>query len=149
MHQGTPSVARIFGHPVHPMLIPFPIAFLSALPLTDIAFWLVDDPFWLRASFWLCGAGLVTALAAALAGSIDFWGRKKVREHQAAWIHFIGNLAAVLITAINFWLRFNDSTTVPWPWGIPLSAAAFATLGVTGWYGGELSYRHRIGEIPE
>lgn len=149
MHEGIPSVARLFGHPIHPMLIPFPIAFLCALPLTDVVFWLTGDQFWLRASWWLCTAGLVTALGAALAGSADFWGRKRIREHQAAWIHFLGNVAAVLVTGLNFWLRWTDSTTVPWPWGIPLSAAALGMLGITGWYGGELSYRHRIGMIPE
>lgn len=149
MHEGVPSVARVFGHPIHPMLIPFPIAFLCALPLTDVVYWLTGEPFWLAASWWLCAAGLVTALVAAAAGSLDFWGRRTIREHQAAWIHFLGNVVAVLTTGLNFWLRWNESTTVPWPWGIPLSAAACGMLAITGWYGGELSYRHRIGMIPD
>lgn len=149
-HQGVPSVATLFGHPVHPMLIPFPIAFLAALPLTDIAYWRSGDPFWLGASWWLCVAGLLTAPLAAFAGSIDFWGRRQIREHQAAWIHLIGNVTAVLITAVNFWLRWTGSTTIPWPWGVPLSLATLGILCLTGWYGGELSYRHRIGMIdPE
>ena len=149
MHEAIPSVARIFGHPVHPMLVPFPIAFLCALPVTDIVFLKTGDPFWNGASFWLCLAGVVTALVAAAAGATDFWGRRKVREYRAAWIHFLGNLAAALLAAVNLWLRWKEPPAVSLPWCLVLSLATLTILGVTGWYGGELSYRYRVGVIPE
>lgn len=148
MHEDIPSVLRIAGHPVHPMLVPFPIAFLCSLPVTDIVFLKTGDVFWHGASWWLCSAGIVTALVAALAGATDFWGRKRIREHRAAWIHFLGNLAAVLVAVVNLWLRWRSPSAVP-PLGVVLSLVTFGLLGVTGWYGGELSYRHRIGVIPE
>lgn len=57
MHEAIPSEARIAGHPIHPMLVPFPVAFLCTLPLSDIVYLKSGDPFWLGASWWLCLAG--------------------------------------------------------------------------------------------
>jgi len=143
------STAAIFSHPLHPMLVPFPIAFLTALLASDIVYAVTGDEFWLRASYWLCVCGLVTAGAAAGLGAIDFFTIPRAKSLPAGWIHFLGNGAVFVITFLNAWLRWNDSPTVPWPWGIPLSACVVALLCATGWYGGELSYRYRIGVIPE
>lgn len=149
MHDAIPSVARIFGHPVHPMLVPFPVAFLCSLPVSDIVYLKTGDAFWRGASWWLCLAGLATALLAAVAGSVDFWGRKQIREHRIAWIHYLGNAAAALLTAVNLWLRWKEPAMAASSWELILSLAVLAILGVTGWYGGELSYRHRIGVMPQ
>src|SRR3546814_6826582 len=62
----APSTAAIRGHPIHPMLIPFPLAFLVGVLLTDLAYWATSDPFWARASLWLVGAGVVSGLVAAV-----------------------------------------------------------------------------------
>ena len=66
------STASIAGHPIHPMLIPFPIAFLVTAFVTDLVFWRVGDPIWATVSMWLLGAAIVMALLAALAGFITF-----------------------------------------------------------------------------
>ena len=62
------STAKVGTHPLHPMLIPFPVAFLVGAFVTDLAFIGTGDGFWARASIWLLGAGIVMALVAALAG---------------------------------------------------------------------------------
>ena len=61
--RGTHTVVAVARHPLHPMVIPFPIAFFVATWATDAAFWYFEDPFWARASLWLLGAGLVMGLA--------------------------------------------------------------------------------------
>jgi len=33
------STAQIAGHPIHPMLIPFPIAFFVSTFVADLVFW--------------------------------------------------------------------------------------------------------------
>src|SRR5690348_10280527 len=81
------STAEVAGHPVHPMLVPFPIAFLIGALLSDLAFWGTDDAFWARASAWLIGAGLVGGGLAAVAGLTDFLGNAAVRDLREAWIH--------------------------------------------------------------
>jgi len=56
------STAKIADHPLHPMLVPLPIAFFIGALLTDLAFLKLGDPFWARMSFWLIAAGLVGAV---------------------------------------------------------------------------------------
>ena len=139
------STAAIAGHPLHPMLVPFPIAFLVALPVVDAAFWSTGDPFWARAALWLAGAGLLSGLAAAVPGLVDFATVQRIRQHRAAWIHGVGNVLAMVLTFVNLWLRLDDPAAMILPAGLLLSLLVALLLGVTGWYGGELSYRHRVG----
>src|SRR5437868_12257474 len=79
------STAQIAGHPIHPMLIPFPIAFFVATFACDIAFLRTGNADWAMATEWLLGAGLVMAALAAVAGLIDFFGEKKIRNLNDAW----------------------------------------------------------------
>jgi uncharacterized membrane protein len=71
------SSANIFGHPIHPMLIPFPIAFFVATFVCDLVFWYSGYPIWITAVTWLLGLGLVMAALAALAGLTDFLGNQQ------------------------------------------------------------------------
>lgn len=140
-----PSTAAIAGHPLHPMIVPFPIAYLVGALLTDLAASFSDDLFWPRASIWLVGAGLLTGIIAATLGALDFLTMSRVRQLRSAWIHGGGNVVVLALALVNFVLRVPDAGAAVWPWGLLLSLLTVALLGVTGWYGGELSYRHRIG----
>ncbi|MGI8643730.1 MAG: DUF2231 domain-containing protein [Thermomicrobiales bacterium] len=142
---GAESKAAIAGHPIHPVLIPFPIALLVGALATDLGYWGTEDAFWARASVWLTGVGLLMGALAAAVGLIDFWGIDRVREHTAGWIHALGNTTVLVVALVSWWLRLDDAAAGVLPWGLTLSAINAALLGVTGWYGGELSYRHRIG----
>jgi uncharacterized membrane protein len=92
------STANIADHPLHPMLIPFPIAFLVATLACDVAFWWTRSPAWSTAALWLLGAALVMAALAAAAGLTDFLGDRRIRDLSAAWHHMIGNVVAVLLS---------------------------------------------------
>ncbi|HEY1385299.1 MAG TPA: DUF2231 domain-containing protein [Dongiaceae bacterium] len=141
----SPSTAAIAGHPLHPMLVPFPIAFLVATLVVDIVFNATHDPFWGRAAFWLLAAGIVMAAIAAVLGLIDFLTIRRVRSLPIAWVHFLGNGLAVLLAIWNIALRWSDPAAGPTGLAIALSVIVVAILLVTGWLGGELAYRHRIG----
>lgn len=143
--QGVPSTAAIARHPIHPMLIVFPLAFLVTVFVTDLGYLWTTDPFWARVSLWLIGAGFATGALAALFGLIDFLTIKRARAHAAGWIHFLGNDTALGLALVNFLIRMNDAAAVVFPWGLALSAATVALLVVTGWYGGKLSYYYKIG----
>lgn len=145
----APSTAAIRGHPIHPMLIPFPLAFLVGVLLTDLAYWATSDLFWARASLWLAGAGTLSGLLAAVFGLIDYFTIRRVREHAMGQIHFLGNAAVLVLSLVNWLLRIGDPAAAILPWGLLLSVVVAAILGVTGWAGGELSYRHRIGVMRE
>jgi hypothetical protein len=74
------STAQVAGHPIHPMLIPFPVAFLVATLVSDLIFLRTGNPGWATASLWLLGAALVMAALAAVAGLIDFLGDERIRD---------------------------------------------------------------------
>lgn len=148
MDTGNPrSTAKVGGHPIHPMLVPFPIAFLVAALVADILFTRTGDDFWARAALCLIGAGILMALVAALAGFADFLGDRRIRELSHAWQHMLANLLAVGLAAVNFVFRLDDPAAVP-STGLLLSAAIVLILLFSGWRGGDLVYRHRVG-VPD
>src|SRR3954466_2747161 len=103
------STAKLAGHPLHPMLIPFPVAFLVGAFVTDLAFVGTGDGFWARVSLWLIGAAIVMALLAAIAGFIDFFGEARIRALSDAWYHMIGNLTAVVVALISSALCYSPT----------------------------------------
>jgi uncharacterized membrane protein len=140
-----PSVAAIAGHPIHPMLVPLPIGAFTLALASDVAYAATRDRFWARASQALLATGVVTGVAAAALGATDFLGRDRVREHGEAWGHAIGNAAALGLSGLSLAARRADPASAVVPVGLALSAVTGAVLLVTGWLGGELSYRHRVG----
>jgi uncharacterized membrane protein len=144
--EGVTSTASIAGHPIHPMLVAYPIGFLVGGLLTDIAYWQTADPFWAQASLWLIGAGVVTSLLAAVFGLIDFVTIPRARN-AAGWVHFLGNLLAVVLSAVSVLFRMPDPEAVVMPTGLAISAAVTVILLVTGWLGGELAFRYKVGVI--
>jgi uncharacterized membrane protein len=143
----VPSAAAIGGHPLHPMLVPFPIAFLVGLLVSDIVNRVTGDPFWAEASYWLAVAGLVTGVLAAVAGLVDFMVRRRVRSLSIAWFHFIGNGVAMVLTFVNISIRAPDPGAEVSAAALAVSAIVTGVLAVTGWLGGEMVFRHRIGMI--
>ena len=142
------STAKIFGHPIHPMLVGYPIAFFTGTLVSDLIYCVTRDAFWATASLYLLIAGVVTALGAALAGFTDFFGDRRIRALSHAWQHMIGNLAAVLLSLANLVLRLGGAETAVLPLGLALSALVALLLVFTGWRGGDLVYQHRVG-IPD
>ena len=143
--QGVPSTVAIAGHPLHPMLIPFPIAFLVAAFGADMAGVGTGDPFWTRVALWLNGAGALTAALAALVGLTEFLTIARARVHPVGWIHAFGAGTVVLLATMSWLLRLGNPLAAALPWGLVLSALTAGLLLVVGWAGGEPSFRHMIG----
>ena len=139
------STASIAGHPLHPMLIPFPIAFFVAAFVSDLAFWRSVNAFWATASLWLLGAGLVMAALAAVVGLIDVLGEPRIRALNDAWWHAGGNVVAVLIALYNWYLRYTSGDAAIVPTGLVLSLVVVLLLLFNGWKGWNLVYRYRVG----
>jgi uncharacterized membrane protein len=147
---GVATTAKVAGHPLHPMLIPFPITLLIATFICDLAYWSTGDAFWARVAMWALGAAIVTAAAAAAAGLADFFGNSRIQAMSDAWHHMIGNVVAVVLALVSFWLRYRyGAAEAIVPWGLVLSTLIVLMLGYTGWKGGDLVYKHRIGMHPE
>jgi uncharacterized membrane protein len=144
---GIPSTVAIAAHPLHPLIVTFPIAFLTGALGTDLGYWLSSDPFWARASVWLLGAGLVSGIVAALSGMMDFLKIDRVRKRRAGWLHMIGNVAALSLSLVNWFIRRDDPINAILPFGFILSFIVASLLAITGWYGAELIYRHKVAVI--
>jgi uncharacterized membrane protein len=149
MNEGTRgghphSTAKIGGHPIHPMLIPFPIVCFIGVLVTDIVFINNHDAGWATASRYLLGIGIVMAALAAVAGLTDFMGDDRIRRASDALKHMLANVAAVVLEIVNFFVRMNSDAAIP-STGIILSAVVVLLLIYSGWKGGDLVYHHGIG----
>jgi len=138
------STAKIGGHPIHPMLIPFPIVCFIGCLVTDIVFLNNHDPGWATASRYLLAVGLVFAALAAVAGLTDFMGDERIRSSSTALHHMLANVTAVVLELVNFFLRLNNNDSIA-KVGIYLSVIVVLILLYSGWKGGDLVYRHGIG----
>ncbi|KJC51170.1 membrane protein [Bradyrhizobium sp. LTSP885] len=139
------STARVARHPIHVMLVPFPIVCFVGTLLTDIAYWRTAQMMWADFSAWLLFAGLVMGGLAAIAGLIDFFGSRRIRTLAPAWYHMAGNVVVMLLALLNAFVHSRDVWTSVVPTGLVLSALTVIVMLVTGWLGGELVYRHRVG----
>jgi uncharacterized membrane protein len=139
------STAQIAGHPIHPMLIPFPIACFVLTLVCDIAFWRTANDFWSASSFWLLGVGLIMAALAAVMGLIDVMGDDQIRNLSDAWLHAGANIVAVVIEAYNWYSRYEHGSAAIIPTGLILSLVVVLILLFSGWKGWEMVYRHRVG----
>ena len=141
---GTGANASVFGHPLHPMLVPIPVAALVGAAITDWLFLGFGGQFWPTASYWLLIVGLVVGAAAGVTGIIDFMSVERARSMGIAWAHAIGNIAAIALVLVNVLIR-RDNPADPPMQAILLSSIVFAVLLVTAWLGGEMTFRHGIG----
>ena len=141
------SPASIQKHPVHPMLIPFPIALWIFSLVCDVIYamgW--GAAIWNDMAFYTMVGGLLGALAAAVPGYLDYRSLADPTVKRIGQWHMVINLAIVVLFVINLALRMASEPGAGLP--ISLSAIAIAMLGVSGWLGGELVYVHGVAVRP-
>jgi uncharacterized membrane protein len=139
------SRVKLAGHPVHPMLIVFPLGLLATAVVFDVIFLVTNAPTWTVAAFYMIGAGVITGLAAAVPGALDWLAIPRgTRAKRIGLIHGVGNVIVVTLFALSWYLR-RDQPAAP-----PTEAVVAGLLGValsvvTGWLGGELVGRLGVG----
>jgi uncharacterized membrane protein/nitrite reductase/ring-hydroxylating ferredoxin subunit len=139
------SRAVLLGHPLHPMLIPFPFAFLTGAVAFDVAGWWSDTMSWWATGAYLSAAGIATALAAAVPGFIDYLytvppdSSGKTRATR----HLLANLSAVALFAIALWIRGGAATKPAIPI-LGLEAVGLVLLTAGAYLGGTLVTRNLI-----
>ena len=142
-HTHPRSTAKIGDHPIHPMLVAFPIVCFVLTFITDIIYTRSHDATWASASIWLLVVGLVMAALAAVAGLTDFMGDERIRGADAVK-HMLANVTAVVLEVVNVVLRWRDSAFID-STGIYISGIVVLILLYSGWKGGDLVFRHGIG----
>lgn len=146
------SKASIGGHPVHPILIPFPIALWSTSFATDLAFYFFRNSSLILISKFMLAAGCLGAVAAAVPGIIDWLSIKDPGVKRIANWHARLNIIALIVFAISLYLRLstgahwvNYSLRIP----VLLSFLGVILISISGWLGGELAYKHGVGVSPQ
>jgi uncharacterized membrane protein len=139
------SRVKIAGHPVHPMLVVFPLGLLSVAVVFDVIYLITDVPRWTEAAYYMVGAGVIGGLAAAVPGWLDWWAIPRgTRAKRVGLVHGVGNVIVVGLFLMS-WLLRRPSPAAP-----PTEAIVAGLLGVmlvtlTAWLGGELVDRLGIG----
>jgi uncharacterized membrane protein len=135
--------AAFRGHPLHLMLIPFPIAFWTGALFTDGAGALTHDAFWFRMSTVLVAMGTAGAALASIAGYVDY--RTAAMSRKAFGVatgHLVWSLATLAAFVLAWALRRAAHDSV---YGIAATIGGGALLFVAGYLGSELANRYRVG----
>lgn len=152
------SKARIAGHPIHPMLIAFPVALYTATVVALFVHAGTQDPFWYRAAFWTNIGGVVMAAVAAVPGLIDLLNiPDHTRAKGTAWRHAGFNVLALglfVISAVLIGRSWYNRSLISGAYVLDDAAPiAFGILGLlstvtAGWLGWTLVQTHHVGVKP-
>lgn len=143
------SRVKLFGHPVHPMLVVFPLGLLATAVIFDIVYLLTGSELLPTASFYMIAAGVLGGLLAAIFGFIDWMALPTdTRAKNLGLWHGLGNFVIVLLFIGSWLLRRDNVGFVPDSLALLLSFVATAMALITAWIGGELVYRMGVGVDP-
>jgi len=137
---------RLAGHPVHPMLVHFPIVLWTGAVATDVSGWLSGYAEWWTLSFGCLALGNVIALAAMLAGFLDY--ASIPRPHPArdvAVSHMLAMSTAWLIFLVSLALRGFPPKAPGSLWVTAVAVGGWCVMAFGGWLGGQLVYRFGVG----
>jgi uncharacterized membrane protein len=133
------SRAKAFGHPIHPMLIVFPLGLLAMSVIFDILYYVTGTVGLATAAFWNIIAGIIMGLVAALFGLWDWLAiPADTRAKRIGLFHGGGNVVVVALFFISWLLRLGSADHRPNGLGFVLEIIAACIALVTGWLGGEL-----------
>lgn len=147
------SPASIGGHPIHPMIIPFPIALWVFSFIADLIYLWRGNPVWRDyIAFYALLAGIIGAALAAVFGIIDWLSIKEREVKKVADWHARLNVIALLIFAASFYLRttggsrlISGSYTIPFV----LSLIGIILITISGYLGGELVFKYGVAVNPQ
>jgi len=143
------SKVKIMGHPVHPMLVGFPIVFYTSTLLSFIIYAFSDNPFWFRVGITANIAGIVMAVVAAFFGFLDWYlGIPSQSDASRTGIkHMMLNVSSLVLFIITLALNFGEwSAAAPLMRGaIILPLIGFLLTLAAGYYGWTLVQNHHVG----
>lgn len=140
------SRTKFLGHPVHPMLIVFPLGLFVTAVIFDILYLVTDNQFFGMVAFYNISAGIIGGVLAAIVGFRDFGAiPNETRAKRVAFLHGIGNVAVLLLFSVSWAFRMSTQDYTPTILALLFSFAAFVIAAFTGWAGGELVDRLGVG----
>ncbi|MFL5752789.1 MAG: DUF2231 domain-containing protein [Bacteroidia bacterium] len=139
------SKANLKGHPLHPILVSFPIAFFTGAFISDLILVFTDRVFFGQMAKYMEAGGIIFAVIAAIPGIIDYYavvppGSSAMKR---ATKHAVLNTAMLFIFTMALLLRKNNEISIYVI--LLLEAAGVIVLTIAGWLGGTLVHRNQIG----
>lgn len=139
------SRIKFAGHPLHPMMIAFPLGLLGAAAIFDVIYMLSHNTGWTLAAFYMIVAGCVSGLLAAVPGALDWWTIPRgTRAKRIGLWHGGGNVVVLALFFTSWVLRYPDPSNPPLR-ALALGFVGLVTAVITGWLGGELVDRLGVG----
>ena len=140
------SKAKLLGHPIHPMLVVFPLGLLVIACVFDIVALATGSTGFYSIAYWNIVAGVISGPIAALFGWIDWFAiPQDTRAKSIGLWHGVGNMLIVAMFAVSWWLRYSSAGFVPDTLALGLSFGGIVLGLVTAWLGGELVDRLGVG----
>ena len=143
------SAVALSGHPIHVMLVTFPIALVCATLGGDLFYWWTADPFFARVGLWTSGWGFGLGVVSAISGTAEMMLVRGIRRRAESWSHAVAAMMLLSIIGANWGLRLIDPEAAVLPWGLFLSLLGLVFVGLAGWHGGKLVFEHQIGTMLE
>ena len=142
--------ASIRNHPIHPMLVVFPIALWTTAMAFDTV-GIVTGQGTLRAvAFYNIAAGILGAVAAAIPGFIDYRTLRGRAARVGTW-HALLNVTALAMFVVSWVLRTRGGAGIvgadSWM-PVLLGYVGLVVVFASGWLGGALVYEHGVGVAP-
>jgi uncharacterized membrane protein len=141
--------AKLLGHPIHPMLIVFPLGLFATAVAFDIISLVEGDTSWYGVSYWMIAAGVIGGLLAAVFGLIDWIAiPSRTRAKNIGLLHGVTNVLVTLLFIGSWLIRNSTEAHAPGTAGLVCSFIGVVLALVGGWLGGELVDRLGIGVDP-
>jgi uncharacterized membrane protein len=144
------SKLKLFGHPIHPMLVAYPIAFYTSTLVAFLLYGLTADAFWVLVAIAANAAGVLMAVVAAVPGFIDWLVGipSGTAAKRTGLIHLSLNVAALVVFAItlfSFLRRWDDPQNATALLGILPSIVGVGLTVAAGFQGWKLIQDHHVG----
>ena len=143
------SKVKLAGHPLHPMLVGFPITLYVAALIGYLVSMLGGDPFWFRVAVYANVAGVVMAVVASLPGFVDWaFGIPSGTPAKATGaLHMLFNVLTLLAFALDAWLQWDQraGNQPASALAVTLAALGVAFMLVAGFLGWKLVQTHHVG----
>ena len=137
--------AKLLGHPIHQMLIVFPLGLLATAVIFDVIHLLTGHPTMAVVAYWMIAAGIIGGLVAAPFGLVDWFSIPEgTRAKSVGLRHAAGNVVVLVLFAASWFLR-GDRPEDPGTAAFVLALVGAAVAAVSGWLGGELVGRLGVG----
>jgi uncharacterized membrane protein len=139
------SKAKFLGHPVHPMLVAFPVGLFVTSLVFDVVRMAGGSEGFSVAAYYMIAAGIVGAFAAAVFGIVDYLAIPRgTRAKKIALAHGLINFLMVALFILSWSGRYGDPAAFQ-RGPLAISAIGIALALASGWLGGELVDRLGVG----